>query len=198
MKKVIVIIVLIFGFLSHAQTKDELLSIMANETCECINKEGDNLSKEEIQMKLGVCMLKSYNKRKDKFIAAGVKFDSYESGRKLGEQVGYKMAEICPEVFMSFVDDATTQSTTKTESVTSINGNIESITGDDFSFVNLKDENGKTHQFLWLRNFEGSAELMENPKLKTKVIIHYESIECYVPKMNDYYSFNEITKIEYL
>lgn len=199
MKKIIIIIVFIFGIYSSAQTKDELISIMANETCECINKEGDNLSKQEIQTKLGVCMLKGYNKRKEKYIAVGIKFDSYESGRKLGEQVGYKMAKICPEVFQSFVDEAVnTKSSNVTKSVTSISGNIESITGDDFSFVYLKDENGKTHKFLWLRNFEGSAKLMENSKLKSKVIIHYKNIECYIPKMNDYYSLKEITKIEFL
>lgn len=197
MKEVILIIALTFGLFSNAQTKDELIAIMSNETCECVNKKGDNLSKEEVQTQLGVCMLKSYNMRRQKFLDAGIMFDSYESGRKLGEQVGFKMAKICPEIFHHFINKKT-EKLTKNETTNSTTGHITSITGDDFSFVNLKDENGKTHKFLWLRNFEGSAKLMENSKLKSKVIIHYKNIECYIPKMNDYYSLKEITKIEFL
>lgn len=197
MKSIYFIALFLITITVNAQTKEELFESFANETCECILEEKlDSMTKDEVKRALGLCMLDGYEKEKEKFLNYGVKFDSYESGIKLGKLVGVEMALICPEVFKVFIDDK--DAAEEEEPIKFFTGTIKSISGDDFNYVYLEDENNKTHKFLWLRNFEGSSRLMENSKLKSKVIIYFENIECFIPKMNDYYSLKEITKIEFL
>ena len=194
MKKIIFISIFLISIISHSQTKEELLDLVANETCECINMdELDNLSNAELEMKLGLCMMESYSKRSEKFKDFGIGNGSVESAEELGELVGMKMAFICPKVFSSFIENEDLEELEKSHT-----GIIKSISGNDFNYVYLEDENNKTHKFLWLRNFEGSSGLMINSKIKSKVVVYYINIECFIPKMNDYYSLKEITKIEFL
>ncbi len=204
MIKEIILSIFILNFtILFAQTEEEAYEILANETCECINKIGLNKDKTEIQRNLGICMLNSFEKNKEKFEKENLnlKMNDYQSGKALGEKVGVKMAVICPEVFMAFMDEDTVDeyndSTTK---FTSILGVIKSISDGDVSYITIIDSDNKKQKFIWLRNFEGSDKIIENEKavIGKKVKIEFVNTECYIPKMKEYYMLKEIVKMEFI
>ncbi len=204
MLKKTILLAVILNFTSlFAQTEDEAYVILANETCECINKKGLDMTKNQIKANLGVCMLNSLGRNKEKFKKANLHFsmNDYESGRALGEKVGVKMAVICPEVFMVFMDEETTDKFDDTATKpTTISGVIKSISDGDISYIAIFDLNNKVQQFIWLRNFEGSDKVIENEKavIGKKVKIEFVNTECYIPKMKKYYMLKEIVKMEFI
>ncbi len=206
MLKKIILLTVILNFTSlFAQTEDEAYVILANETCECISKKGLDMTKDQIKANLGICMLSSLGRNKEKFEKANlhISMNDYESGRALGEKVGVKMAVICPEVFMTFMDEETEgeydDDDTATKSTT-ISGVIKSISDGDVSYIAIFDLNNKVQQFIWLRNFEGSDKIIENEKavIGKKVKIEFVNTECYIPKMKEYYMLKEIVKMKFI
>ncbi len=204
MLKKITLLIVILNFTSlSAQTEEEAYEILATETCECINKKGLDKTKEEIKTNLGICMLNSLGKNKAKFEKANLHFkmNDYQSGRALGEKVGVQMAVICPEVFMTFIDEATTdRHDDSAVKLTIVSGVIKSISDGDISYITIIDSNNKKQRFIWLRNFEGSDKIIENEKavIGRKVKIEFVNTECYIPKMKEYYMQKEIVKMEFI
>ncbi len=202
-KKIIVSIFILNLTTLFAQTEEEAYEILATEICECINKIGLDKAKTEIQKNLGICMLNSFGKNKDKFEKENLnlKMNDYQSGKALGEKIGVKMAIICPEVFMAFMDKETVNkydySATKSAS---ISGVIKSISDGDVSYITIIDSDNKKQKFIWLRNFEGSDKIIENEKavINKKVKIEFVNTECYIPKMKEYYMQKEIVKMEFI
>jgi len=192
MKKLIFISIFLANLFVTAQTKNELFEITAKETCECINEvDLKTLSRKQIKSRLGICMLNSYGVRKDKFIQFGVNFN-IDSAKNIGEEVGIKMATICPEVFTSFIEEKETE-----EQYSSIAGLYKKISGNDINYIHIIDENGKNQKFMWFGNFKGSNRFIEKRDSINKVIVYYKNTEYYVPKMKEYFTVKEITEIVY-
>ncbi len=187
MKHISLSILFTFSFLSII-AQDAYESV-AKETCECIQKKDlSKLTKEQIQVQLGVCMIESPSIQK-----LDLDLSDAEAGRKMGEKVGVKMATICPKVFKYFIGDGDEEeaSTKQTE------GTIKKLTEGEFNYLTIKESNGREVKLIWLRYFKGSEELIENiTKLEgRKVKIVYEDVECYSPQAKSYLVMKEIREL---
>ncbi|MBI3218488.1 MAG: hypothetical protein HYZ44_03170 [Bacteroidetes bacterium] len=185
--KFIISVAFIFSFLfSSAQ---DVFDKMAQETCACINKNDlPKLTKDEIETKLGLCMIEAASNQKYDIDATDA-----EAGRKLGEKVGAKMATICPKVFIYLLDDERSPA----EATKKIVGTIKKLIEGEFNYLLIKDSSGREVKLIWLRYFKGSEELLENNgKLEgKKVTIAFEEVECYSPQAKSYLVLKEIREL---
>lgn len=123
-----------------------------------------------------------------------------KSMEKFGEKVGTQMAFICPEVFLLLKDDNTSK---KNEDApvdkNTVSGEIEAFESEELKYVLIKENDGRINKFLWLRSFEGDADLIKkgNDAVGKKVKIEYTEIEIYSPKLGEYINRKEIKKISF-
>ncbi|PHS07979.1 MAG: hypothetical protein COA88_07660 [Kordia sp.] len=197
MKKIIAPILLLLSINMFSQ--ESIMDKVANATCEYLQQdEIKSLTSDEMTAKLGLFMLSFYSDHEREFESAGVKVDwnSGKSGEEFGQSIGIKMAGLCPDILMLLA--GSTSDTDDYESFV-IEGKLKSITGDEFSYINIKDTLGKSQKFLWLSNFKGSDRLIDADKIKgIKVNVTYKKTECYSPKLKEYIIVKEIVEIEYL
>ena len=176
-----------------------LIDKLADASCECISKQDvDNMSQEQMQMQLSLCMMEAVGKYPEEFQK---EFGNLNPGdqaamNKFAEQVGMKMAFKCPTVLMKVADvQAQVQATTSTLQV--LAGTIKAIDGEEFATVTLTDEQGRTHKLLWLRYFKGSERFISEPSkvIGSKVQVKVESVEYYSPKAK---GRKEIREVKFL
>jgi hypothetical protein len=195
MKKLILLFSLIcISLVSYAQ--DDVYKTIATETCDCIKKKNydySNVSKADVEMALGFCMLESAKKNK---IAIDV--NNMEEMTALGQKVGMQMAPICPEVFQALVGaKEETVEEDDTEYFT-VAGKINSVEEKDLVFINLKDGDGKDFKFIWLYYFAGSDDFKDSPKklIGKEVTLTYIVLEVFDPKTKAYHSVNILSGLE--
>ena len=183
--------------------QEDLIDKLAQASCDCISaKDTDNMSPDDLQMQMGFCIMEAVGKYPDEFNKAYGELDFTDQAAmtKLGEDIGYRMAFKCPTVLMKMaaVDTETTVTTT-TGNGSSISGTLQSIEGDDFNLLIVKEASGRTHKLLWLSYFEGSEALSNNPGnfLGKEVSVSYTTYECYSPKIKDYINCKEITSLSF-
>ncbi|EDP95922.1 hypothetical protein U8527_13550 [Kordia algicida OT-1] len=209
MKKIITTIILLvatIGFAQNKDTKDAVLKEITNEVCECVSaKTAEGLTADEVEVQLGLCMMSSYGKYKkrlDKFMI--VSLDDSASLEKLGQEIGFKMLEICPDTFMVFAKDLVQEELDNensqpvvSDNTTMVFGEIVKLTKEQFNIVTFKANNKRTYKLLWMEYFEGQELLDDVKQLKNqRVKVSYENKEMYDPKLKDYRTYKVLRKIE--
>jgi len=199
MKTITTIILLLLSISMFSQ--ESIMDKVALATCEYLHKdEIKSLPSDKMTVKLGLFMLSYYSDNEKEFEKAGITVDwnSEKSGEEFGQKIGIKMAGVCPETLMLLAGEVSTDDVDNFESFV-VEGELKSITGQEFSYVNMKDSSGKSQKFLWLSNFIGSDNLIDNDEVKgIKVSVTYKNTECYSPKLKEYIIVKEIIEIEYL
>ena len=192
----------VFFILAYGQSQESAIDKIAQKTCEYIDtEEMANLNQSQKTAKLGVFILSQYSDFKDELEKEGIVVDYSDtnSTREFGEKVGFAMVDVCPKSLMSLANMEELKENYNEGSHESFIGNIESIKGDDFSFVQVKNSEGIVQNFLWLSNFKGSERLIsDNSVIGTEVKIKYKNTECFSPKLKEYINRKEIVEIEYL
>jgi hypothetical protein len=197
MKKAALVLSLIcLAFVSYAQ--EDVYKTIASETCDCIKKKNydyTKISKGDVEMALGFCMLESAKKNN-----VNVDVNDMEGMTALGQKVGMQMAPICPEVFQALADtkdEEQVEGEDDTEFFT-VEGKITSVEEKDFVFVTLKGNDGKDVKFIWLYYFGGSDDFKAAPKKLTgkQVSLTYMVLEVFDPKTKAYYSANILSGLE--
>ena len=181
---------------SYAQNyMDKILE----KTCDCVNKVSDSLEIDKYNLELGVCMIEAsmpYKKqlRKD----FDINMDKIDmEGEKLGRLIGVKMASFCPNSLLKL-----TKRSAKTESKVvmedTISGMVLKVEADFFVIISLKDNIGKTTKFYWLSFVESNIEMPSfySSLAGKSVEISYKKEEYFDPKIEQYRSFNIITKLK--
>ncbi|WP_411896117.1 hypothetical protein [Winogradskyella sp. A2] len=210
MKKITFTLIAILGLnLINAQnkSKEEVLELMAEDTCECIaeKKISPKDSMEDKQMALGLCLISSYNEHKSKSrYFSKQKSTNFE---KIGEEVGMVMATICVDDFMSIfsteelidiVDDDDEMSFGDTEeSDLSIEVELVSMNNDAISYIQTKDDFNKSHIFLITQEFEG-YELLKKASFGKAFRVSFKEAEFFDLSEKQYIVKKVITKIEEL
>ena len=201
MKKYLLILILFFGSINIYSQDKTAIDKIGKETCKYFKKnkkELDNLSRNERVAKLGIKMLSLYDKYKEDLKAEGIEVDISDdsSTEAFGQKVGVSMANHCLDLLLLLSEDFSDE---EDEINFNVVGKLKSISGDELSYVSLKDENGKTQKFVWLNNFEGSDKLINTKKFKNlKVKLSYINVALYSPKLKEYIVRKQISKIEYL
>lgn len=185
------------------KAQETALDKISKETCEYLKTlDLNSLPPTERNAKLGVKIFQLYSKYEKELNEEGVKFDlskGSSEGRDFGKKVGMNMVKFCPETLVALANDETKKLEKLEEQEFYIQGTIEKLEGNEFSFLVIRDEEGKKHKFLWLNNFKGSSELISSEKIKRrKVLVSYTNFECYSPKLREYISRKKITELEFV
>ncbi len=197
MKKLLLLSSLIcIAVVSYAQ--EDVYKTIATETCDCIKKKNfdySKVSKGDVEMALGFCMLESAKKNK-----VDIDVNNIENMTSLGQKVGMQMAPICPEVFQAMVgtkDEEQAEEAENTEFFT-MQGKISSVEEKDFVYLNLKGSDGKDVKFIWLYYFEGSDDFKTAPKklMGKQVSLTYMVLEVFNAKTKEYQSMNILSGLE--
>lgn len=79
-------------------------------------------------------------------------------------------------------------------------GQLKWIETKDFSYFIVEDAGKKEKSFLWLRQFPGSEEFINNPAKYAgkKLHIEWQDLEVYLPSAKAYYTVKEVIGIELL
>lgn len=187
------------GLFAQDKTREEVIQLMAEDTCECIKKDEESFSKEKSmnqkQVALGLCLFESYSQRKlesEKMKDSGM--DDFEA---LGEEVGIKMVSTCGTEFMALftneqlgeiVDEAMEDDNDliiappppapKNENDLQLEAELVSLSNDAISYFEVKDTFNKTHVFLIKEQFEG-YELLKKSNFSKSLKIYYKEIDMF-------------------
>ncbi len=209
-KNTLLILVILFGVNSYAQkkSKEEVVELMAEDTCECIAKK--KISKtdkmEDKEVALGLCLIESFNAHKSKSKYYSKK--TLEDIEEVGEDVGVAMAGICVEDFLSIFsseelvdivsdDDDDVGLDDSTDIGLTIEVELISMNNDVISYFEAKDDFDKTHIFLITEEFEG-YELLKKSNFGKSYTVTFKEVELFDLSEKQYITKKVITKLEAL
>lgn len=202
MKRIILGVILFLTASKYVNAQESALEKLGKETCEYFSANTEEISKlssEEKTAKLGLQMLALYGKYEKELNKEGIKVDfgNQKSAEKLGEQIGLKMAKYCPEILVTLFGEMTEE---EEGDEFSIKGVLKKVEGDELSILVIKDNNSKTQKFVWLDNFEGSDDLIENlgDLENKKVEVFYKNLEFFSPKLKEYIVRKKISKLNFV
>jgi hypothetical protein len=188
-KKIFLIIALAYigNLYSQDKTRDEVLQLIADDTCFCIQDEeflkDKGKSAKQKQMALGVCLLKSYNKRKTE--SSELTDKGMKDFEDIAEEVGMKMASTCGDVFVDLFSDEQLDAmldddmselpppASKNENDLSIEVELVSINNEGISYIIVTDVFNKKHTFIIRNQFEG-YKLLKKSNINKEFRIYYE------------------------
>jgi hypothetical protein len=197
MKKTLILVLLIFSVLNGYS--QDYMTIIAEKSCECLDKMADTLDSQQYNMELGICILEAstpYKKQLKKDYNFNLD-DINVDGEALGRIIGMKMAAICPDRLIEIARKA--KSAQEPEVVhNKIQGVITKIENDFFVVFSLRDDSGKITKLYWLTFIETDLELTSTYASLTgkNVEIIYEIKDFFDPKIEEYRQFFIISKIE--
>ncbi|QDO94822.1 hypothetical protein FNB79_12885 [Formosa sediminum] len=158
MKKIIAtaFLCLVSGFLfAQELTKDELVEIISNESCECINGKGldfNNIDKQKLELNFGLCIIESYTKHPEGSELLNISFNDNKSLEGLGELVALKMMTSCPDIMTLMVGNYLEDDSVVAEAPQ--DNTLEGLTflslksNQQFNTLSFKDSsNGRTYNF---------------------------------------------------
>lgn len=207
-KKLLICFIFVCNILLTNQTfAQAYLDKISKECCKAMQEMPSGMSSEEYQMQLGLKMLAiaaPYKKQLKK--NHNIDFSKIdEDGKKLGELIGAKMAEVCPEVFVKMLTDnpdmlkeeETAVQAEETLAPQSEIGTITKVENENFVVFSVKNEVGKTSKFYWLTHFEANTDIAApyEKLVGKKVNIQYDTYNFFDPKIEDYRQFFVITKL---
>lgn len=198
LKKTLLLVCLCFVINVFAQdkTRDEVIQMMAEDTCECIKNDTASFTPDKTmnqkQVALGLCLLKSYNKRKAD--SKALKNGDMGDFEELGEEVGIQMVSTCGVEFMAIfsdeqldeiIDEAQEDEENtppppapKNENDLQLEAELVSLNNDAVSYFQVKDAFDKTHTFLIKEQFEG-YKLLKKSNYNKSFNIYYKEINMF-------------------
>lgn len=200
MKKLVLLLILV-GNAAFAQklTKEQLIDKMSDVGCECTTKQ--QVTKENLEITLGLCILEALNKyEKDVERHYGKNVITNDKKmEELGYDIGLKMGAKCPSVFMNMADE---ESDTNGEEVVEeipdavLTGKISEIKSEQFLTFVVKEDSGKNNQFILLSSFDNAFLLTDKVlKVSDAVDVTYYEMDLFDAKLGKFVSFKIVTDI---
>ena len=200
MKKIFLIAITILSF-NNARSQ-EILTTVTKEVCSCTEGKKELIktaTPENLKLQLGLCILTSYTNHKTEIIAQYGEIMSKDGAmEKLGEDIGMKMVEVCPDVLMSIASAGGFNNTAdEVKQTKTIEGEITDIKTEQFVNVQVKDKNSRVYNFTFLNYFDTASLFTANEiKKKDKISVTYNETELYDTKEKEFRYFKVITKLE--
>ncbi|MES1214855.1 MAG: hypothetical protein ABUT20_04995 [Bacteroidota bacterium] len=201
MKQAIIILVVSFPLFCFAQQKN-IYDTASEKICEYMNKNPDRKITTTAEAEaffseafLDVCM-----PMLDRLMAVeGVSSFDGESGRKMGEKIGLKLAATCPKYLevMHPVLKASMNDADDVETGT-LKGTITEVTQDNYTFLKLKMADGSLKRAVWLTAFNESENFNNDPQnlIGKKVEVKWKSASLFYYKSKSYSTEKIITGIK--
>ncbi|WP_196894620.1 hypothetical protein [Aureivirga marina] len=206
-QKITLILFLIASFSGFSQ---DYMKEITNETCKCIENLDEEVSREKLTMELGLCMMQNALKykaelEKDYGIDLTGASNLEKEGEKLGQVIAIELMSSCPKAVELFTklaaseleEEAIASEAAVENSILETSGKVLKVEKGSFIYYTVKEDNGKTSKFYWLTFVENDLDLESNEKniLKKNVIITYEKVELFDPRIKEYKEFNVINSV---
>lgn len=202
------------GLLAHGSAMaQEVLDVIASETCECTSTMDTTLTTEARNLALGICMLQSAEPyRKELKKKYKIDLDHVErDAEDLGRLVGFRMASKCPELFARIIRQNASLSTDEPPpapsrsseiirkfTVQQTPGKLASVRSGQFLTLVVLAEDGRTLDLLLLGQAENVANLLRRPDQGRGAtgIWSYAADELFDPLSRTFRPFYVITGYE--
>ncbi len=186
--------------LAQDEFPQEVIQMIASESCECIKKDAQGLDAEGASQVMQTCMQGAVMNHVSELMDYGL--SDPEKAQELGVEVANVLLKTCPEMTQMMSGNGTStrvQTTTSTSRATLAEGTLKKIEKGPLTFL-LLESNGETQRYLWFNDFEGSAELMNlgNQAVGKSVKIGWQIRRYYNSDKNTYQSTREIKSFEIL
>lgn len=202
MKKIIVLLLITQSVFAQKLSKEQLITKISEGTCECITKK--EITKENLELTLGLCMLEDFNKYEkdiEKYYGKNVISDDSKM-EALGRDVGVQMATKCPsflKLIMDSVgdDDGDDEEIDEVEEIEpSVIGKYFQAKSEQFVTFSIKEDSGKTVEFILLNNFDNSFLLTENIlKSNDEIEVFYYELEMFDAKIKKFVTYKIVSDI---
>lgn len=199
MKKIIVLLLITQSIFAQKLSKEQLISKISEGTCNCITKK--EITKENLEMTLGLCMLEDFNKYEkdiEKYYGKNVISDESKM-EALGRDVGLQMATKCPsflKLVMENMDDEEEVVEEVVEEEPSVTGKFHQMKSEQFVTFSIKETSGKTVEFILLNNFDNSFLLTENIlKSNDEIDVYYYELEMFDAKIKKFVTYKIVSDI---
>ncbi|MDP5096318.1 MAG: hypothetical protein NWP90_01315 [Flavobacterium sp.] len=195
MKKILLLLVLV-GNITFAQklTKDQLSEKLAEKACTCAEKQ--EITKENFELTIGICLLEgisAYEKDVEKHYGKDI-ISNDSKMEELGYEVGKKMGLRCPVVFKFMLDDLDEDN--NADEQFEVSGKVSEIKSEQFITFIIKEDSGKTNQFILLSNFENAFLLTDKVlKVADAVDVTYYEMELFDAKLGQFISYKIVSDI---
>lgn len=199
MKKIIVLLFITQSLFAQKLSKEQLVTKISEGTCECITKK--EITKENLELTLGLCMLEDFNKYEkdiEKYYGKNVITDDSKM-EALGRDVGIQMATKCPsflKLIMDNIDEDENGDEEIEEVEPSVSGKYFQAKSEQFVTFSVKETSGKTVEFILLNNFDNSFLLTENIlKSNDEIEVFYYELEMFDAKIKKFVTFKIVSDI---
>lgn len=196
---------------SFVNAQDYMRKI-ADETCDCVEKKKliNKSNNSEIETEFGICMIAGYNKYSDLVPKKEkLNFSDEKQMEKFGEKLALEMLNSCPKFIMKLGANSLEEENLEKEESNGaqvdevveeeylkVTGSFLGMKKENYYFLNLKEESGKTHKLALLDSFD-NAYLITDNILKTtdKVEVLYYEVDLYDVTSNSFIKTKIITDI---
>uniref|UniRef100_UPI0040482186 hypothetical protein n=1 Tax=Flavobacterium sp. TaxID=239 RepID=UPI0040482186 len=195
MKKILLLLVLV-GNITFAQklTKEQLSEKLAEKACGCAEKQ--EITKENFELTIGICLLEgisAYEKDVEKHYGKDIISNDLKM-EELGYEVGKKMGLRCPVVFKFMLADLDEDN--NADEQFEVSGKVSEIKSEQFITFIIKEDSGKTNQFILLSNFENAFLLTDKVlKVADAVDVTYYEMELFDAKLGQFISYKIVSDI---
>lgn len=200
------IITVIALFLSFEGFSQGYLDDLAKQSCECLESIPQDMELNNLNMELGLCMLKAakpYEKKlkKDHDInLSKIATEGQDVGERLGALIGVGMMAYCPDGMMAIVKMNQQNNEDMKVSDNTTTGNVNEITKDTFISFAIRTDNGITTKYYWLTPIETDLNLpFDYEKLiNSNITVTYTEMEMYDDRIKEYRPFKVINSLKKL
>lgn len=178
---------LVFAGVAAAQTEEELVAA-SEKICECMKRKGKTgLTKEELKKELTLCML---TECAEMISVEGDEEARQKKNYELGLEIGKKMANICPQMFVTESDGYSKDAVNGTVTDVVINGDIATLL--------IKEGKKYQHRVLLLEPVAGVNEWAGDLRklIGKKVWVEYSVIDIYSAGKKEYITQKVLKKLK--
>ena len=189
---------IIFIFSIITVSGQDAVDNIAVKTCSCLRQMDTTATLEEIEAKMGICMITEatpYQKELKKKNNIDISTLDATTGEALGKLIGTRMLLKCPDQMLRLGNAATEKKAEATPVVDeSLTGTLADVVTNQFVMISIKNSNGPDQKFLWLDYFHGEELLKNTSDLKGKTVeVFYTMNKFYNPAIKDYMNYNVLT-----
>lgn len=195
-----IVLLLLFSSPIFAQG---IIDKLAELTCLCMEDKGvENKSTDELTQIMTDCLTQNLIENIAQFQQElSVEITDQEAMQKVGEQIGAKMAVVCPTTIMALATAEETPIEEAEEDENTFTGEVTVVKADGgLTLLFLSNPNGMTEPYVWLAPFDGDEALIElKEDLKgTTITVRYQELDIFVGSQGTYVTRKVITaaKIE--
>lgn len=171
------------------------------ELCDTFTKAAHTITKENMSLELGMMLLPLFTKYEDQIKKEwGLSASDEDGAQAIGEKIG-QLAVVNCAPFQAFIK-ANMQDAGKEQAeggIKTFAGTLTKIEGTPFTYLLVRNAQGKTDRFYWMEFFPGAEKLSASAAatLNKPVRVSYREMEVYKAAEKDYNVIKVITEVTF-